>query len=393
MKTIFLLPQTLLMLTILFSCNTKKTAPSYETTLVRTGSISNTITATGTVEPIKQVEVGTQVSGIISKIYVDYNSEVKTGQLIAEIDRSVLETDLESSKANLNSSKAEYDYQTANYNRLKGLYEKELISQSEYDQAFNAYSKATYSYTQAKSNYQKAERNIGYTWIYSPIDGVVLSRAVDEGQTVAAGFSTPTLFTIANDLRKMQVIADVDEADIGQVIEGQHVVFTVDAFPEDQFEGTVIQVRLLATTTSNVVTYEVVIDAPNPELKLKPGLTAEVNIYTLNKENIITVPVRALRFVPGEYTGNIPETHVFVQNSEGRIEAREVTAGVTDGIYTEIIEGLSAGEKVITGIQVALSMTGVSGSFGNVPGNQGSNGSNSPFMPPRPGQENNVRTK
>jgi HlyD family secretion protein len=218
MKKIFLLPQTLIILTILFSCNTKKTAPAYETTLVRTGSISNTITATGTVEPIKQVEVGTQVSWIISKIYVDYNSEVKTGQLIAEIDRSVLETDLESSKANLNSSKAEYDYQTANYNRLKGLYEKELISQSEYDQAFNAYSKATYSYTQAKSNYQKAERNIGYTWIYSPIDGVVLSRAVDEGQTVAAGFSTPTLFTIANDLRKMQVIADVDEADIGQVM-------------------------------------------------------------------------------------------------------------------------------------------------------------------------------
>ncbi|MFA5443673.1 MAG: efflux RND transporter periplasmic adaptor subunit [Bacteroidales bacterium] len=382
MKKIFLLPQTLLLLIILFSCNTKETVPGYETTTARTGSISNTVTATGTVEPIKQVEVGTQVSGIISKIYVDYNAEVKTGQLIAEIDRSVLETDLESSKANLNSSKAEYDYQTANYNRIEGLYEKELISQSEYDQAFNAYSKATYSYTQAKSNYQKAERNIGYTWIYSPINGVVLSRAVDEGQTVAAGFSTPTLFTIANDLRKMQVIADVDEADIGQVFEGQLVVFTVDAFPEDQFEGTVIQVRLLATTTSNVVTYEVVIDAPNPDLKLKPGLTAEVNIYTLNKDNIITVPVRALRFVPDGYSGNIPETHVFVQNPDGSIEAREVLAGVNDGIYTEIIEGLSTGEKVITGIQLSGSMTGVPGSF-----------SNSPFMPPRPGQENNVRTK
>jgi HlyD family secretion protein len=393
MKKILLLPQTLIMLTILFSCNTKKMASGYETTTVLTGSISNTVTATGTVEPIKQVEVGTQVSGIISKIYVDYNSAVKTGQLIAEIDRSVLETDLESSKANLNSSKAEFDYQTANYNRIKGLYEKELISQSEYDQAFNAYSKATYSYTQAKSNYQKAERNIGYTWIYSPINGVVLSRAVDEGQTVAAGFSTPTLFTIANDLRKMQVIADVDEADIGQVLEGQHVVFTVDAFPEDQFEGTVIQVRLLATTTSNVVTYEVVIDAPNPDLKLKPGLTAEVNIFTLNKENIITVPVRALRFVPEEYTGHIPETHVFVENPEGSIEAREVVTGVTDGIYTEIIEGLATGEKVITGIHLSNSMAGEFGSFNNVPGTQESNGSNSPFMPPRPERENNVRTK
>ncbi|MFA5301613.1 MAG: efflux RND transporter periplasmic adaptor subunit [Bacteroidales bacterium] len=393
MKKIFLLPQTLIMLTILFSCNTKKMVPGYETTAVGKGSISNTVTATGTVEPIKQVEVGTQVSGIISKIYVDYNSAVKTGQLIAEIDRSVLETDLESSKANLNSSKAEYDYQTANYNRIKGLYEKELISQSEYDQAFNAYSKATYSYTQAKSNYQKAERNIGYTWIYSPIDGVVLSRAVDEGQTVAAGFSTPTLFTIANDLRKMQVIADVDEADIGQVLDGQHVMFTVDAFPEDQFEGTVIQIRLLATTTSNVVTYEVVIDAPNPDLKLKPGLTAEVNIYTLNKENIITVPVRALRFVPGEYTGNIPETHVFVQNPDGGIEAREVIAGVNDGIYTEIIEGLVTGEKVITGIEFSGSMTGETDSFSKASGNQESNGTNSPFMPSRPGREDNVRTK
>jgi len=393
MKKIFLLPQTLIMLTMLFSCNTKEMIPVYETNRVQIGSISNTVTATGTVEPIKQVEVGTQVSGIISKIYVDYNSEVKTGQLIAEIDRSVLETDLESSKANLNSSKAEYDYQTANYNRIKGLYDKELISQSEYDQAFNAYSKATYSYTQAKSNYQKAERNIGYTWIYSPINGVVLSRAVDEGQTVAAGFSTLTLFTIANDLRKMQVIADVDEADIGQVLEGQHVVFTVDAFPEDLFEGTVIQVRLLATTTSNVVTYEVVIDAPNPDLKLKPGLTAEVNIYTLNKENIITVPVRALRFVPGEYTGNIPETHVFVQNPEGGIEAREVIVGVTDGIFTEIIDGLSIEEKVITGIQLSGSMKGAPGSFSNAPDNQKNNGSNSPFMPPRPGQEKNVRTK
>ena len=393
MKKIFLLAQTWIMLTMLFSCNTKEMTPVYETTRAQIGSISNAVTATGTVEPIKQVEVGTQVSGIISKIYVDYNSEVKTGQLIAEVDRSVLETELESSKANLNSSKAEYDYQTANYNRIKGLYDKELISQSEYDQAFNAYSKATYSYTQAKSNYQKAERNIGYTWIYSPIDGVVLSRAVDEGQTVAAGFSTPTLFTIANDLKKMQVIADVDEADIGQVLEGQHVVFSVDAFPEDQFEGTVIQVRLLATTTSNVVTYEVVIDAPNPDLKLKPGLTAEVNIYTLNKENIMTVPVRALRFVPGEYTGNIPETHVFVQNPEGGIEAREVIVGVSDGIYTEIIDGMSIEEKVMIGIQLSGSIKGVPGSSSNAPDDKENNGSNSPFMPPRPGQERNVRTK
>ncbi len=385
MKKVILISGVLTTLIVFASCSSeKKVKQAYETVPVMPSSISNTISATGTVEPIKQVEVGTQVSGIIAKIYVDYNSEVKAGQLIAEIDRSVLETDLESSKANLNSSKAEHDYQTANYERIKGLYEKDLVSQSEYDQALNSWSKAVYSYTQAKSNYQKAERNIGYTWIYSPIDGVVLSRAVDEGQTVAAGFSTPTLFTIANDLKKMRVIADVDEADIGEVKEGQYVKFTVDAYPEDMFEGSVIQIRLLATTTSNVVTYEVVIDAPNEDLKLKPGLTAEVNIYTLNKENILTAPLRALRFVPEGYTVPEKETHVFVMNPDGTLSARAVTAGVTDGIYTEIIDGLKQGDMVVTGIKTQ----------GMMPfGNGSSNGSSSPFMPPRPGQGNNVRTK
>lgn len=380
MKKVILIPGVLMTLIVFASCSAKTVKQAYETVPVEPSSITNTITATGTVEPIKQVEVGTQVSGIIAKIYVDYNSEVKAGQLIAEVDRSVLETELESSKANLNSSKAEHDYQTANYERIKGLYEKDLVSRSEYDQALNSWSKAVYSYTQAKSNYQKAERNIGYTWIYSPIDGVVLSRAVDEGQTVAAGFSTPTLFTIANDLKKMRVIADVDEADIGEVHEGQYVQFTVDAYPEDLFEGSVIQIRLLATTTSNVVTYEVVIDAPNGNLKLKPGLTAEVNIYTLNKENILTVPLRALRFVPEGYTVPDSGTHVFVMNPDGTLSAKTVNIGVSDGIYTEITDGLKQGDQVVTGIRAQGKISV-------------ENGNSNPFMPPRPGQENNVRTK
>ncbi|MFA6738503.1 MAG: efflux RND transporter periplasmic adaptor subunit [Clostridia bacterium] len=389
MKKVILIPGVMTALIVFASCGAKNTKQAYDTITIQPSSIANTITATGTVEPIKQVEVGTQVSGIIAKIYVDYNSEVKNGQLIAEIDRSVLETELESSEANLNSSKAEHDYQTANYERIKGLYEKDLVSQSEYDQALNSWSKAVYAYTQAKSNYQKAERNIGYTWIYSPIDGVVLSRAVDEGQTVAAGFSTPTLFTIANDLRKMRVIADVDEADIGEVQEGQYVTFTVDAYPEDMFEGSVIQIRLLATTTSNVVTYEVVIDAPNEDLKLKPGLTAEVNIYILNKENIITVPLRALRFVPEGYTVPDSGSHVFVMNPDGTLSARAVSTGVSDGIYSEITYGLKQGEQVVSGLKAAGKLSAENGNGSS----NDSSSSSSPFMPPRPGQGDNIRTK
>ncbi|MFA6895363.1 MAG: efflux RND transporter periplasmic adaptor subunit, partial [Bacteroidales bacterium] len=327
---------------------------NYQLYVVKTTTISNSVTATGTVEPIKQVDVGTQVSGIISKIYVDYNSIVHAGQLIAELDRSVLETDLSASKANLNSAKTEYEYQVKNFERNKGLYAKELISATDYESAEYQYLKANYSYEQAKANIQKAEKNIGYTRIYSPIDGVVMSRAVDEGQTVAAGFSTPTLFSIANDLKKMQVIADVDEADIGKVVEGQKVTFEVDAYPDDIFEGKVVQVRLLATTTSNVVTYEVVIDAPNPDLKLKPGLTANVTILTLNKENVLAVPVRALRFIPGNYIGSIPKKCVWGQDTQGKVFPIEIKTGATDGIYTEIITGLNKGDKIIVGTKTAL---------------------------------------
>lgn len=388
MKRIFLLFACVTAL-ILAACGAKETKLVYETTTLAPSSISNSVTATGTIEPIQQVEVGTQVSGIISKIYVDFNSEVTEGQLIAEIDRSVLETEIAASKANLSAAKNEYDYQTTNYNRIKGLYEKDLVSASEFETAQYNYAKAVSTYTQAQSNYKKAEKNMSYTWIYSPINGVVLSRAVDQGQTVAAGFSTPTLFTIANDLRKMRVIADVDEADIGEVLEGQEVDFSVDAFPDDTFQGTVLQVRLLATTTSNVVTYEVVIDAPNPTLKLKPGLTANVTIYTLKKEHILSVPVRALRFTPEGQTQDNPLPHVWVQDPTGAIASRDVTLGVSDGLHTEVISGLSAGEKVIIGTKLA----GVG--MPEMPSGEGApQNSGSPFMPPRPGGNGkNIRTK
>lgn len=273
---------------------------SLETEKITRTSVSDMVTATGTVEPVTKVDVGTQVSGIIERIYVDYNSVVKKGQLIAEMDKVTLQAELESQEAQLANAKTEYDYQQKNFARNKVLFEKQLISDTEYETVVYNYEKAKSAYDKASADIIKVRRNLGYAVITSPIDGVVTSREVEEGQTVASGFSTPTLFTIAKDLTEMQVIADVDEADIGQVTEGQRVTFEVDAFPNDVFEGKVTQVRLEATVTSNVVTYEVVISAPNPDLKLKPGLTANVTIYTLEKDNVLTVNTKALKFIPDE---------------------------------------------------------------------------------------------
>ena len=357
----------------------EKPVLTYQVTVIQPTTISSSVTATGTVEPVKQVEVGTQVSGIISKIYVDFNSEVKEGQLIAELDRSVLEAELEASKANLNASKVEYDYQLKNYNRIKGLFEKELVSETEYESAEYSFSRAKYSYQQAQSNFSKAQTNLEYAMIYSPIDGVVLSKAVDEGQTVASGFSTPTLFTIAQNLKEMRVIADIDEADIGQVHEGQKVEFEVDAYPDEVFTGTVTQVRLEATTTSNVVTYEVVIDAPNPDLKLKPGLTATVNIYTVDVPDVLTVPVSALKWSPmGSEDNNGTTVWTLV---EGKPVPVKVTKGISDGIRAEVSGPLAEGTEVIVGQSIVANGKEMEapkkGAFS--------------FGPPQPG--NNKRTK
>ena len=322
-------------------------------------TISNTVTATGTVEPVTEVEVGTQVSGIIDKLYVDYNDVVKAGQLIAEMDKVTLEAELESSQAELASCKNEYEYQMKNYARTKTLYEKKLVSDAEYDEAFYLYEKARNAYEQSQAAIVKVKRNLGYATITSPIDGVVISRAVEEGQTVAAGFETPTLFTIANDLTQMRVIADVDEADIGQVADGQRVEFSVDAYPDDTFEGKVEQVRLEATTESSVVTYEVVITAYNPDLKLKPGLTANVTIFTLEKDKALAIPTKALRFIPeadqlselGITVKEAAETtmpgkrQVWVK-SGNELQPKWVTTGATSGDKTEIIDGLTDGEQV-----------------------------------------------
>lgn len=346
----------------LFTGNGKKETVNFTTDKVAKTSIRNGITATGTIEPVTSVTVGTQVSGIINKIYVDYNSVVKKGQVIAELDRTNLESELNTAKANLASAQSELNYQLANYKRYKTLYDKGLVSADDYENALLSYTKAKESAATSKETVQKAQTNLGYATITSPIDGVVLAKSVEEGQTVAASYSTPELFTIAQDLTNMQVVADVDEADIGDVKEGERVVFTVDAYPNDTFEGTVQQVRQEATTTNNVVTYEVVISAPNADLKLKPGLTANVTIYTEEMNNVLGVPSKALRYTPTKETigtRKIVDNNANAKNKVWKLEGNnivsyKVNVGITDGTNTQILSGLKEGEVIITGVQTVV---------------------------------------
>lgn len=352
---------TLLLATAMWSGCEKKSEFTYKTAEAVVQDITTSVTATGTIEPVTSVTVGTQVSGIVSKLYVDYNSIVKAGDVIAELDRTNLMSELSSAKASLNSAQSELDYQKANHERYKTLHEKGLISANEYEQVRLSFIKAQQTLTNHKENVKKAQTNLGYATITSPIDGVVLSKAVEEGQTVASSFNTPTLFTIAKDLTDMRVIANVDEADIGEVKEGQRVTFTVDAFPEDTFQGFVSQVRQEAAAESNVVTYEVVISAPNEDLKLKPGLTANVNIFTLEMKDILTIPNKALRFTPNEAMLSEGET---IQNAEGKtkvwvkegtvLKAMPVKTGMTNGTLTQVFEGLAPGTEIITEIQVVM---------------------------------------
>ena len=380
----------------LFSQRKPKEEISFETVKVETGNIQNSITATGTIEPVTSVSVGTQVSGIVSKLYVDYNSVVRKGQVIAELDKTNLLSELSSAQSNLESARSEYqsqvstlNYQKANYQRYTTLFNKGLVSADDYETARLSYLTACEAVDKAKAqigvmeqNVAKAKTNLGYATITSPIDGVVLSKSVEEGQTVAASFSTPELFTIAKDLTNMQVVADVDEADMGNVKEGERVTFTVDAYPDDTFTGRVMQVRQEATTNNNVVTYEVVISAPNSDLKLKPGLTASVTIYTSEKTGVTCVPSKALRFTPTKETvGNRKIVDVNAKNKvwvlkEGSIVARKVSVGMTDGIKTQILDGVSPGESIISDIKV----TG--GEEQNAPEQE-----TSPFAPGPPGKK------
>lgn len=369
----------LLLIYLLFG-GKKEASVTYVTQEVKTEKITTSVTATGTIEPVTSVTVGTQVSGIVAHLYVDYNSVVKKGQVIAELDKTNLMSELSSAKANLSSMQSNMQYQKANYERYNTLYQKGLISANDFEQARLSYEQAQQQVRTAAENVKKAQTNLGYATITSPIDGIVLSKSVEEGQTVAASFNTPELFTIAQDLTNMQVIADIDEADIGEVREGQRVTFTVDAYPDDTFEGRVTQVRQEATTESNVVTYQVVISAPNANLKLKPGLTANVTIFTMEVNSVLAVPTKALKFVPNEKMLTEGQSiqdcqakeKVWMQ--EGNVfKAYPVTIGISNGMLTEIKTGLKAGQKVITEFRM-----------GGEDEEENNAKNNNPFMPKPP---------
>lgn len=368
----------------LLSGGKKEEKITFDTAAVAPANIMNSITATGTIEPVTSVTVGTQVSGIVSKLFVDYNSVVKKGQVIAELDKTNLMSQLNTAKTQLATAQSQLNYQTANYKRYKTLFEKGLVAADDFDNAKLSYTQAKEQVASAKEEVQRAQTNLGYATITSPIDGVVLSKSVEEGQTVAASFSTPELFTIAQDLTNMQVVADVDEADIGDVKEGERVTFTVDAYPDDTFEGEVKQVRQEATTTNNVVTYEVVISAPNADLKLKPGLTANVTIYTAERKGVLSVPSKALRFTPQKETvGKMKIVDVAnaknkVWTIEGNsIVAHKVNIGMTDGTNTQIVGGIAEGIKVVTGLNVM---------GGEEPKPMEAQSESSPFAPGPPGK-------
>lgn len=346
----------------LLSGGKKEEQINFKQEKVATHTLQNSITATGTIEAVTSVTVGTQVSGIVNKLYVDYNSVVKKGQVIAELDKTNLISELNTAKANLASTESNLSYQSANMKRYLTLYKKGLVSADEYENALLAYRQAKEQVASSRENVQKAQTNLGYATITSPIDGTVISKSVEEGQTVAASFNTPELFTIAKDLKNMQVIANVDEADIGGVAVGNRVNFTVDAYPDDTFEGVVKQVRLEATTNNNVVTYEVVISAPNADLKLKPGLTANVTIFTKEQANILSVANKALRFTPTKETVGKDmkivdckgKNKVWTLNGN-TLTAHSVNIGQSDAMHTQIISGIKAGQSVVTEIVVDAS--------------------------------------
>lgn len=362
-------------------------------TEVVTGDVVKTVTATGTLQPITQVEVGTQVSGVVEKVYVDYNSVVKKGQLIAELDKTNLRSTLTQTQSQYDNAVNDRDYLKGIYLRQKSLFDQNLIAQTDYDLALYNYKNAEGIVSQRYADLERARTNLGYADIYSPIDGVVLSCDIEAGQTVAASLNTPTLFTIAQDLTEMQVEADVDEADIGQVLEGQRVTFTVDAYQGELFEGAVSQVRLNPTTTSNVVTYTVVVKATNKELKLKPGMTATITIITNEQKQVKMLEAKAVNFsmdeeLLGRYyqqigkqtpvlklkSGSKTEKVVYlVKNKE--IEERKIKVGISDGVNVQIIEGLNEGEKVLYDLKEET-VSDIE-----------STGEGSPFLPSPPGRK------
>lgn len=372
---------------------TKEAQESLETATVSRGEITETVTATGTLESVTQVDVGTQVTGIIDKLYADYNSVVKKGELIAEIEKTLLDSELKSANANLESARLTYEYNKTNYQRDKALHDKQLISDYDFQTTKKDYDVSKTAYEKAQADRVKAAKNLNYAEIYSPIDGIVISREVEVGQTVVSNMNVANLYTIA-DLDNMQVVGNVDEADIGQVKVGQSVTFTVDAYPDDMFDGEVTQVRLNPTTESNVVTYEVIVAAANPEHKLIPGLTANLTIYITREKDILLVPNKAFLFNPKtdlEEDSKLPRVAEGVSEPETNESDERVVwlvkdntlvptlvkIGTTNGVNTQIISGLK--EKDIVAIDYDSSAVAATE-------DEESSGETSPFAPQPPGK-------
>ncbi|WP_419870240.1 efflux RND transporter periplasmic adaptor subunit [Chryseobacterium sp. CT-SW4] len=372
----------------------KEAAIQVQTTKISASDVTTSVTATGTVEPVDQIDVGTQVSGLVNKIYVDYNSQVTKGQLLAELDKTILQESVNNAMSQYSAAANELNYYQQNYTRQSNMYKAGVISKADYEQAAYQVKNAQQTLSQRKTALAQAKTNLGYANIYAPIDGIILSKEVEEGQTVAASMTTPTLFTIAKDITKMQVEANVDEADIGEVEVGQRVSFTVDAYPQEEFSGKVRQVRLAATTESNVVTYTVIVDADNPEQKLKPGLTATITIYTKELKNINTIPASALSFspesetlqqyyaqnniqadVPETKTGKNKEKYVWVKNSNNTISQKLITIGSNDGVNIQVVNGLTNTDLIVTSMDAVETKVAKSSSQSG----------DSPFMPKRPG--------
>lgn len=361
-----------------------------ETYTVEPVTMSEVVTATGTMESVTSVDVGTQVTGIIDKLYVDFNDKVEKGQLIAEIEKTLLDSELKSADASLASAKANYEYALHNFERDKTLHNEKLISDYEFQTSLKDFQVAKQAYAKSQADRVRAAKNLNYAEIYSPIDGIVVSREVEVGQTVVSSMNVANLYVIA-DLDNMQVVGSVDEADIGQVKVGQHVTFTVDSYPDDTFTGTVTQVRINPTTTNNVVTYEVIVGAENPGHKLLPGMTANLSIYTLELDNVLAVPLKALKFQPQSQGKDkkgietVPlkdaaKTSVWVLNGN-RLEQRAVETGMSNGIYHQITGGLRQGDKVA--LQYNL----------QTQGEQKGNKEENPFMPKPPGTDKNKNKK
>ncbi|MCH4156817.1 MAG: efflux RND transporter periplasmic adaptor subunit [Muribaculaceae bacterium] len=383
----------------------KKENVSLETVTIGTGEITESVTATGTLESETSVDVGTQVTGIISKLYADYNSRVSKGQVIAEIDKTTLESELKSANSTLESAKFTYDYTRKNYERDYALHKKQLISDYDFETTRKDYDVAKAAYEKSQADRVKAAKNLSYAEIYSPIDGIVVARDVEVGQTVVSNMSVATMFTIA-DLDHMHVVANVDEADIGEVKVGQQATFTVDAYTNDTFTGVVKQVRINPTTTSNVVTYQVLISTDNSEHKLIPGLTANITIITKDVNNVLTMPLKVLRFIPQKFDnakGNLPSFDAIADVDKSKLKdpaiptenmhrgvyvlrdnklvKTDIVIGTDNGVNVEVKSGLKKGDKVALQYN-----TGDAAQTDN-----SSSDSSSPFMPKHPSDDKNKK--